>query len=129
MGFRENWEQLPHFEDSSLPPARTLAVCGAAAAPSWDQSICGSHPRSAPRIQKDFFFFSKKDEIGLVLHEHILYCFVLFFLAHFIWGEEVCAVLGLQRTSALKQFTEINVVLFFKKQVCRLCVIKLLSVL
>lgn len=78
---------------------------------------------------KRIFFFSKKDEIGLVLHEHILYCFVLFFLAHFIWGEEVCAVLGLQRTSALKQFTEINVVLFFKKQVCRLCVIKLLSVL
>lgn len=49
----------------------TLAVCGVEPQPQGDQDICGFNLTSTPHIQMDFLF-SKKDEIGLVLHEHIL---------------------------------------------------------
>lgn len=32
------------------------------------------------------FFFPKKDEVGLVLHEQVCGVLSLLFLAHFIWG-------------------------------------------
>lgn len=60
------------WELRSSQSARTAGdrACAVGAPPSQDQRVCGFNPRrhnSGQRIS----FFSKKDVIGLVVHEHV----------------------------------------------------------
>lgn len=89
LEFRYSGGLVPHFRGGPLCRqgqqgqgqglALPLSRWGSGSLPLWHQS-CGVHLGSAPRLQKDFFFFSKKDEIGLVLHEHSLCCSFFFSL-------------------------------------------------
>lgn len=94
-----NWELILCLGEGPLPTAgvagsATLAVCRRAR-PRGDQNTCGLSPTSGLRMQRVFCFFSssKKDEIGLVLHEHLLYCsFPFFSLLLSSGGRSLCCV-------------------------------------